>query len=126
MLKNLVNNASENNNLKGIVADGMYDSNNNFRYLSIKNIRPGIKTRSNSKVKSTNCSARNISVPRQQTNLKRWKHSVSYGHRWIAETVFSCIKRMFGEYVKARKFHNMAKELMIKASLYNMFIAMKM
>jgi hypothetical protein len=34
MLKNLVDNASENNNLKGILADGMYDSNNNFRYLS--------------------------------------------------------------------------------------------
>ena len=33
MLKKLVDNASENNNLKGILADGMYDSNNkNFRY----------------------------------------------------------------------------------------------
>src|SRR5581483_602825 len=93
MLKNLVDNASENNNLKGIVADGMYDSNNNFRYLSNRHIKPGIKTRSNSKVRSTNCHARNISVLRQQTNLKRWKRSVSYGHRWIAETVFSSIKR---------------------------------
>ena len=73
MLKNLVDNASENNNLKGIVADGMYDSNNNFRYLSKKRIKPGIKTRSNSKVRSTNCHARNMSVIRQQTNLKRWK-----------------------------------------------------
>jgi hypothetical protein len=44
----------------------------------------------------------------------------------MAETVFSCIKRMFGEYVNARKLHNMTKELVIKASLYNMFVAMKM
>ena len=36
------------------------------------------------------------------------------------------IKRMFGEYVNARKFHNMTKELIIKASLYKMFIAMRM
>jgi hypothetical protein len=36
------------------------------------------------------------------------------------------IKRMFGEYVNARKFHNMTKELVIKASLYNMFVAMRM
>ena len=44
----LVDNASENNNLKGILADGMmYDSNNNFRYLSKNHIKPGIKTRSN-------------------------------------------------------------------------------
>src|SRR3954453_17420021 len=35
VLKKLVDSASENNNLKGILADGMYyDSNKNFRYLS--------------------------------------------------------------------------------------------
>ena len=121
MLKNLVDNASENNNLKGILADGMYDSNNNFRYLSMKHIKPGIKTRSNSKVKSANCHARNMSVIIQQTNLKRWKRSVSYGHRWIAETAFSSIKRMFGEHVTARKFPHMVKEILLKATLYNMF-----
>ena len=70
ILKNLVDNASANNNVKGILADGMYDSNNNFRYLSKNHIKPGIKTRSNSKVKSTNCHARNMSVVRQQTNPK--------------------------------------------------------
>ena len=118
----LVDNASENNNLKGIVADGIYDSNNNFRYLSKNHIKPGIKTRSNFKVKSTNCHARNMSVVRQQTNLKRWKRSVNYEHRWIAETVFSSIKRTFGEHVTARKFHNMVKEILLKAALYN-FIA---
>ncbi|MFY9797305.1 MAG: IS5/IS1182 family transposase, partial [Candidatus Nitrosopolaris sp.] len=39
----------------------------------------------------------------------------------IAETVFSSIKRTFGEYVTARKFHNMVKEILLKAALYNMF-----
>lgn len=124
MLKKLVDNASGSNNVKGVVADGMYDSNKNFRYLSKNHIKPGIKTRSNSKVRPTNCNARNMSVMRQQTNLKRWKHSVSYGQRWMAETVFSSIKRTFGEYVTARKFQNMAKELILKASLYNMFATM--
>jgi hypothetical protein len=126
MLKKLVANVSENNKTKRVLADGIYDSNNNFRYLSKKHIKPGIKTIRNSKVKSTNCSVRNISVLRQQTSLKGWKRSVSYGQRWMIETVFSCIKRMFGEYVNARKFHNMTKELIIKASLYNMFVAMRM
>lgn len=124
MLKKLVDTASVNNNVKGALADGMYDSNKNFRYLSKNHIKPGIKTRSNSKVRPTNCNARNMSVIRQQTNLKRWKHSVSYGHRWMAETVFSSIKRMFGEYVTARRFQNMTKELILKASLYNMFTTM--
>ncbi len=31
---------------------------------------------------------------------------------------------MFGEHVKAVKWKNMVKELMLKASIYNMFIAM--
>ena len=121
MLNKLVDNASENNHVKGILADGMYDSNINFRYLSKNHIKPGIKARSNSKVKSTNCHARNISVIRQQTNLKRWKRSVSYEYRWIAETAFSSIKRMFGEYVTARKFPHIVKEIFLKAALYNMF-----
>jgi Transposase DDE domain len=121
ILMKLVNSASENNRVKGIVADGMYDSNKNFRYLSRNHIKLGINGRSNSKVKSTNCRARNMSVIRQQTNLKRWKRSVSYGHRWMAETAFSSIKRMFGEHITARKFPNMAKEILLKAILYNMF-----
>ena len=122
MLNKLVDSASENNNLKGILADGMYDSNKNFRYLSKNHIIPGIKTRrGNSKVRSTNCYARNMSAVRQQTNLKRWKRSVSYGYRWIAETVFSSIKRTFGEHVTARKFPHMVKEMFLKAALYNMF-----
>jgi hypothetical protein len=49
----------------------MYDSNNNFRYLSKNHIKPGIKTRRNSKVKSTNCSARNMSVLRQQNKSQK-------------------------------------------------------
>ena len=123
MLRKSVDNASSGgNHVKGVLADGMYDSNNNFRYLSKNHIKPGIKTRSNSKVKSTNCHARNMSVVRQQqANFKRWKRSVSYGYRWLAETAFSSIKRMFGEHVTARKFSNMVKEIFLKATLYNMF-----
>lgn len=51
--------------------------------------------------------------------------SASYGQRWMAETVFSSIKRTFGESVTARNFQNMAKELILKTSLYNMFATMK-
>jgi transposase InsO family protein len=45
----------------------------------------------------------------------------SYGYRWIAETVFSSIKITFGEYVAARKFPHMVREIFLKAALYNMF-----
>ena len=36
---------------------------------------------------------------------------MNYEYRWMAETAFSYIKRMFGEYVTARKFPNMVKEI---------------
>jgi hypothetical protein len=44
ILKKLVDDASENNKVKRVLADGMYDSNNNFRYLSKNHIKPGMKT----------------------------------------------------------------------------------
>ena len=49
--------------------------------------------------------------------------SVSYGQRWIVETVFSCIKRTFGEYVYSVRLKNMIQEMMLKASLYNKMIS---
>jgi IS5 family transposase len=121
VLKNLVDHTLEKNTVKRVLGDGTYDSNNNFRYLSKNHIQAGIKTRRNSKVRPTNCKTRNMAVIRQQGNIRRWKRSVSYGQRWMVETVFSSMKRMFGEHVSARKFPNMIKEMFLKASLYNLF-----
>ncbi|MER5176106.1 MAG: hypothetical protein ABJB73_10080 [Candidatus Nitrosocosmicus sp.] len=50
---------------------------------------------------------RNLSVISQKNDLKSWKDSISYGHRWIVETVFSSLKRMFGEYVYSVRLKNM-------------------
>jgi IS5 family transposase len=58
ILKKLVDDASENNKIKRVLADGMYDSNKNFRYLSKNHIKSGIKTRSNSKART--CIARRL------------------------------------------------------------------
>jgi hypothetical protein len=67
---------------------------------------------------------RNLSVLAQKNDLQRWKDSVSYdGQRWIVETVFSCLKRTFGEYVYSVKLNNMIQEMMLKASLYNKMIS---
>jgi hypothetical protein len=44
--------------------------------------------------------------------------------RWVVEGVFSVVKRVFGEYVLARKFVNMVKEVVMKAYLYNIFMAL--
>jgi hypothetical protein len=42
-----------------------------------------------------------------------------YHRRNLVETVFSVLKRKFGESMKARKFQSQIKELKIKLILYN-------
>ena len=112
---------NQNKTVESVIADGSYDSNRNFQLLSFKGIRPAIKVRKNSIYRKTNHYLRNKAVQSQKTDLQQWKDSVIYGKRWIVETIFSCIKRMFGEYVTAIRFENMVKEIMLKVSLYNWF-----
>jgi transposase len=107
-----------------LIADGAYEGNEIFRFLSDKGIQPCIKVRRNARIelKKRNI-LRNLSVLAQRTDLQKWKDSVSYGKRWIVETVFSSIKRRFGEYVYSVKLKNMIQEMMLKASLYNKLIS---
>lgn len=127
VLKKLVDHASENNgDVSRVLADGAYDSKENFWYLSDRGIDAAIKVKKNSSGKSMGCYPRKLAVLQQLSDFDMWKRSVSYGHRWMAETVFSAMKRMFGEYVMARNYRNMAKEMFLKASLYNMFVGMRL
>ena len=107
--------------IKSALGDGSYDSNENFKYLQNKRIRPAIKVRKNSVTSLKNNSLRNGEVYSQLKDLLKWKKRRIYGKRWMAETVFSSIKRMFGEYVSAIKHQNMIKEMILKVSLYSMF-----
>ena len=43
-----------------------------------------------------------------------------YEKRWIAETAFSSLKRVYGEYVSATRFQNMVKEMALKVSLHSL------
>lgn len=127
VMRKLVNHvldiSSESNTVKinSLLADGAYDSNANFRYLEDKKIKPGIKVRKNSITLDKNNNLRNKEVIQQTKDLLKWKKKRKYGHRWMSETAFSSIKRMFGEHTSSTKFDNMVKEMMVKVSLYNLF-----
>jgi hypothetical protein len=84
-----------------VIADGAYDSKENFRYLYDNNIEDAIKVRTNSSYRFMGCNPRRKVVLQQLKNLK-WKCSVSYGQRWIVESVFSSMKRMFGECIRKK------------------------
>jgi hypothetical protein len=67
---------------------------------------------------------RNLSVLAQKNDVQRWKDIIiRYRIRWIAETMFSCIKRTFGQYIYSVRLKNMVQEMMLKASLYNKMIS---
>ncbi len=107
-----------------LIADGAYDGNEIFKFLTDNGILPSIKLRKNSRVRWKKGNIlRNLSVLAQKNDLQKWKDSESYGKRWIVETAFSCIKRRFGEYVYSVRLKNMMKEMMLKASLYNELIS---
>jgi hypothetical protein len=117
--------SNKNITLGKLIADGAYDNNDIFRYLTDNGILPCIKVRKNARIRWKKGNIlRNLSVLAQRNDLQKWKEdSVSYGQRWIVETVFSCLKRMFGEYVYSVKLKNMIQEMMLKASLYNKMIS---
>ena len=107
--------------VKSVLADGAYDSNDNFGFLNDERIKPVIKVKRNSVVSTKNGKTRNGEVRQQTKDFLRWKRKRKYGHGWMAETAFSSIKRMFGEHVSSTRFQNMIKEMMMKVSLYNVF-----
>jgi len=123
-LKPLVEAAKAKNKVARAHGDGAYDSRNTFNFLSKNNIDPAIKVRKNSVPKANGSFARKKAVIEQQKDLEEWKKNHHYGDRWAVEGAFSAIKRIFGEYVSAKKFVNMAKEMVIKTSLYNLFMQM--
>src|SRR5918992_1212515 len=62
ILKNLVDSALENNDIKMILADAAYDSKENFHDLSYNDIEAAIKVRKNSSRRSLGCYPRKIIV----------------------------------------------------------------
>ena len=122
MLKPLVEEASRKGKITKTIGDGAYDTKSNFRYLDEKKIEPAIKMRKNTTTKARGCMPRKLAAQEYLKDPEAWKHDHGYGYRWMAETVISTFKRTFGEYVSATKMQNMANEIMIKASLYNILI----
>ncbi len=125
LVENIIESDSVTAAIGKLFADGAYKGNDIFRYLAENGILPCIKVRKNARVRWKKGNIlRNLSVLAQRNDLQKWKDSiVSYGQIWIVETVFSYIKRMFGEYVYSVRLKNMIQEMILKASLYNKMIS---
>ena len=120
MLQPLVEEASKKGKITKTIGDGAYDTKSSFRYLNANGIEPVIKVRRDASSKAGGCVPRRLVAQEYLRDPDAWKRRHGYGQRWMAETVFSSFKRTFGEYVSAKTMHNMANEIILKASLYNL------
>ena len=89
----------------------------------LNNLDTGSAQNASSKLRG--CMPRRLAVLEQLGNAE-WRRERGYGHRWMAESAFSCLKRTFGEYICAVKWPNIVKELLLKASIYNLFMKMNL
>lgn len=111
-----------------LMADGAYDTYDNFEGLEEAGIEPAIRIDDNAITEPPpeNFIYRNRPEPVrtshariQLSDREKWKEEMEYGLRWFVEGFFSVFKRRFGEYVMAHNYENMQQELCFKAQLYN-------
>jgi len=124
MLQPLVEEASKKAKIAKTLGDGAYDTKSNFRYLADKGIEPCIKVRRNASSRAGGCMPRKLVAQEYLRDPEAWKRKHGYGYRWMVESAFSSLKRTFGEYVSAKSMRNMAQEMILKASLYNVLIGL--
>ena len=126
MLKPLIERSRKKNTMgvRRVLADGAYDSRENFTYLATNGIQAGIKTRKNATVRARGCPSRARCVKEQRAlGYEGWRDKYRYGQRWAAETYFSGVKRTFGETTRSRTTEGLFQEVRMKFMFYNMLIA---
>jgi hypothetical protein len=124
MLTPLVEGASSRSSVARVMGDGAYDSRAIFRYLDRRGIEPVIKVRKNSSMKAKGCMPRKLVAMEQLKDYERWKTRRGYGKRARVESAISSFKRTFGEHITSVKWSSIVNELLVKASVYNLFVGM--
>jgi len=124
LLKKTQQNVKNPERIKKAYLDGAYDSRKIFNRLDEEGIEPVIRVRKDSSLR-TRGSLKRAEVVRDVKLLgyKMWSKKTGYGYRWIVESVFSAVKRMFGETLRARSKLQMTREVMMRFLLYNAVIA---
>lgn len=122
-LPGLIEQASErlDGRIVEVLADGAYDTRNNFDMLKRRGIAPTIRMRKNANMKRVGgTSARPLAV-RERNFLGEayWRYVKRYGRRWSVEGVFSALKRTLGESLRSRRDDLMQKEALRKVAAYN-------
>jgi IS5 family transposase len=118
---------AENNLGKGkiklVLADGNYDTKDNFNSLKARGIEAGIKTRINASTRARGSSYRAEYIREfRRLGYDKWRDKYRYGSRWSVEGVFSAVKRIMGESVRASSIEGMFREVKMKFIFYNLLL----
>jgi hypothetical protein len=109
--------------LKDSLMDGAYDKEEVFKFLKEKGVAmPGIKIRKNAIVKTGSERAESV-LEFKKYGYDSWKLVHRYGRRWAAESVFSAIKRIFGENVRATSKKGMFDEVSRMLNFYSIILS---
>jgi DDE family transposase len=121
----MIREVSEEYDIDKVYADKAHDNRRSFNLLDNLKIEPAIKIRKNASIKTKGCPLRREEVLLiRELGYERWKQLKDAGRRWIAEIVFSSIKRVLGENLLSKKFKAQKVEAGLKIMLYNKFISL--
>ena len=103
-----------------VLADGAYDTRDNFDMLKRRGIVPVIRMRRNANMKRVGgTSARPLAVhERNLLGEAYWRYVKRYGRRWSVEGAFRRWRRTLGESLRSRRDDLMLKEA-LKVAAYN-------
>jgi len=121
----LVREAAEKCDIDKVHADKAHDNRKNFNLLDDLNVEPAIGIRKNASIRARGCQLRRDEVLLiKKLGYQGWKQLKDAGKRWIAEIIFSSIKRVLGEDLLSKKFSAQKVEAGLKVMLYNKFIGL--
>jgi hypothetical protein len=108
-----------------VYGDKAYDNRENFNILDDINAEPAISIRKNASTRSKGCPLRTDEILLiKKLGYNGWKQLKDTGRRWIAEIVFSSLKRVLGEDLLSKEFKAQKIEAGLKVMLYNKFISL--
>ncbi len=112
--------------VESALGDRGYDSHKNFNYLERRNIQPVLKPRNNANPMKKQPESRSQTAWAILTEgYDAWRNKTNYGLRWMAETFFSTLKRLYGEFLRATTTPGMEREITMKLHFYNKLITYK-
>ncbi|MGC9384989.1 MAG: IS5 family transposase [Kosmotogaceae bacterium] len=105
-----------------ILGDRGYDTRECFHEITSFGALPGIPVRRNATTKSRGCPSRRKAVLAQQRDYEQWKQQMQYTMRCVVESIFSGLKRRFGEHLFSIKERFRTVEMWLKTILWNVLI----